>query len=166
MDTLEITRRIRALRQMTVNELRCEYINTFGEENRSRNKDYLVKRIAWRIQANTFGGMTERAKLRAKELANEADLRIRQNPTPPAQTQASDALVKPLSPGRDSRLPPPGTFIERAFRGKVIRVQVEEEAFVWEEREYKSLSAIAREVTGKAWNGFVFFKLDGTGGDA
>jgi hypothetical protein len=63
MDTIQITQAIRELRQMTVGELREKYIEVFGEANRSRNRDYLIRRIAWRIQANAEGGITERAKL-------------------------------------------------------------------------------------------------------
>jgi hypothetical protein len=79
MDTIQITQAIRELRQMTVGELREEYIEVFGEANRSRNRDYLIRRIAWRIQANAEGGITERAKLRAQDLANEADIRVCHN---------------------------------------------------------------------------------------
>ena len=158
MDTLELTQQIRSLRQMSVGELRARYAEVFGEENRSRNKDYLMRRIAWRIQANAEGGISERARLRAQELAREADLRVchtRQVLLPRAVT---DALKVPYHPPRDPRLPPPGTVLTREFRGQVISVLVEPDSFRWNGQQFKSLSAIAREVTGKSWNGFVFFK--------
>jgi hypothetical protein len=63
MDTIQITQDIRELRQMTVGELREKYTEVLGEANRSRNRDYLIRRIAWRIQGNAEGGITERAKL-------------------------------------------------------------------------------------------------------
>ena len=159
MDTLELTQQIRALRQMSVGELRARYAEVFGEKNRSRNKDYLVRRIAWRIQANASGGISERARLRAQELANEADLRVcHTERKTPAQRTVTEAWKAPYSPPRDPRLPPPGTVLTREFKGRVISVLVEHDSFRWNGQPFKSLSAIAREVTGKSWNGHVFFK--------
>ncbi|MBC2595646.1 DUF2924 domain-containing protein [Ruficoccus amylovorans] len=163
MDTLQLTTEIRALRQMSVGELRARYAEVFGEKNRSRNKDYLVRRIAWRIQADTSGGISERARLRAQELANEADLRVCHTERKtlaqrPAQQTVTEALRAPYSPARDPRLPPPGTVLTREFKGQTISVLVEHDSFRWNGQQFKSLSAIAREVTGKSWNGFIFFK--------
>ena len=163
MDTLDITREIRELRKMTVGQLRDKYAKVFGEENRSRNKDYLVRRIAWRIQANAYGGISERARLRIKELANEADLRVRfpRNESPEAKPDPKRTVSGSLHLGRDSRLPPPGTVLTREFKGETIAVEVGVDSFRWNDQDFKSLSAIAREVTGKSWNGFIFFRLGG-----
>ena len=161
MDTLELMREIRALRQMSAGQLRAKYAEVFGEENRSRNKDYLVRRIAWRLQANASGGITERARLRARELANEADLRVRLPKQLPPAPGVAEALTAPMQPSRDPRLPPPGTVIHREFKGQTITVLVDVDSFRWNGQDYKSLSAIAREVTGKSWNGFVFFRIGG-----
>ena len=49
----------------------------FGEASRSNHKQFLFRRIAWRMQANAYGGLSERARRRALEIANDADLRIR-----------------------------------------------------------------------------------------
>jgi hypothetical protein len=62
---------------MTVGGLRQKYREVFGEEFRSNHKDFLFRRIAWRLQANAVGGLSERARRRALEIANDADLRIR-----------------------------------------------------------------------------------------
>ena len=62
---------------MTVTQLRQKYVEVFGEETRSNNKQFLFRRIAWRIQALAEGGLSERARRRALEIANDADLRIR-----------------------------------------------------------------------------------------
>ena len=61
---------------MAVKDLRLKYAEVFNEPTNAHNKDWLVKRIAWRLQAQNEGGLSERAKQRAKELANEADLRV------------------------------------------------------------------------------------------
>lgn len=72
---LNIVKEVAAMRKMTVNELREKYGEVFGDGTNARNKDWLVKRIAWRMQANEEGGLSERARRRALELANDADLR-------------------------------------------------------------------------------------------
>lgn len=96
------------------------------------------------------------------EIANDADLRIR----PPQPTNDAIALpgdgrtvVQRLEPGGDSRLPMPGTILVRKYRGKPITVTVRENGFEYQDKIYRSLSAIAREVTGTRWNGFLFFGL-------
>ena len=61
---------------MAVKDLRLKYAEVFGDQTNANNRDWLVKRIAWRLQAQNEGGLSERAKQRAKELANEADLRV------------------------------------------------------------------------------------------
>jgi hypothetical protein len=68
-----LKKELSALERMTVDELREKHRILFGEENRSRHKDFLRKRIAWRIQALAEGGLSERARQRALELANDAD---------------------------------------------------------------------------------------------
>lgn len=161
MDTLQLTTEIRALRAMSVNQLRVKYAEVYGEENRCRNRDYLIRRIAWRLQANASGGISERARLRATELANEADLRVsppRRRGQPVLPDAAADTLSAPYRPERDPRLPPPGTVITRTFKGRDIAVLIEQDGFRWNGQSFKSLSAIAREATGKSWNGFIFFQ--------
>src|SRR3954470_17014688 len=97
-----IVAQIAALKQMTVGQLREVYAEKFGDQSNSRNKPWLFKRIAWRIQELAEGGLSERAKKRALELANDADLRLR----PPRGHVAPTA---PAKPKRDPRLPSPGT---------------------------------------------------------
>jgi len=151
-----IWREIDGLRQQTVGQLQVKYHLVFGQESRSNHKQFLLRRIAWRLQANAEGGLSERARLRATVLAEEADLRIR----------APKSFLKELAnPGRkklrDSRLPAPGQSLSREFRGQTVSVEVLKTGFRCEERVYKSLSAVARHVTGVQWNGFSFFGLDG-----
>ncbi|WP_054030610.1 DUF2924 domain-containing protein [Desulfatitalea tepidiphila] len=160
---------IQGLSRMTVGELREKYIEVFGEESRSFHKDFLRKRIAWRIQALAEGDLSERARRRADALANDAELRIR-TPRKPVETDMAQEIsrisTRRISGGRDPRLPIPGTILAREFQGRDIVVKVLDHDFEFEGRRYKSLSAIAREVTGTKWNGFLFFGIDhnrGTG---
>lgn len=71
----DIAREVRALKRMTVGQLRDRYAEVFGEETRSHHKDYLWKRIAWRMQVLAEGDISEAARQRARELACDADLR-------------------------------------------------------------------------------------------
>ncbi len=156
--------RIRALQAMTVKDLRAAHIEVFGEESRSNNKAYLWKRIAWRIQANEEGDLSERARRRAAELANDADVRIRAprgafgdgSAPPPERTE-----VHPFDRVRDDRLPMPGTVLTRDYKGRAIRMMVLDDCFEYEGRPYRSLTAVAQEVTGSHWNGYHFFGLTG-----
>src|SRR5258705_13635921 len=144
------------LQHQTVSELHRKYHEVFGHESRSNHKQFLLRRIAWRLQANAEGGLSERAGQRALALAEEADLRIR----------APESFLKELaSPGgkkpRDSRLPAPGQWLSRQFQGQTVSVEILGTGFRYQERVYKSLSAVARHVTGVQWNGFSFFHVQG-----
>ncbi len=68
---------IEGLRKMTVGQLRRKHLELFGEESRSNHKEFLFKRIAWRMQAVAEGGLSERTHNSAIKLANDADLWIR-----------------------------------------------------------------------------------------
>src|SRR4051812_2998890 len=146
-----IVAQIAALKGMTVGQLREVFQEKFGEPTKSRNKQWLFKRIAWRIQELAEGGLSERAKKRALELANDADLRLR----PPKGHKAPE----PAGPKRDPRLPAVGTELKREFNGKMHVVAVEKDGFTYRGKPYKSLSAIAKQITGTQWNGFLFFGL-------
>ena len=65
--------KIQGLSRMTVGALRARYLEVFGEETRSHHKEFLRKRIAWRLQALAEGDLSERARRRAEALATDAD---------------------------------------------------------------------------------------------
>jgi hypothetical protein len=152
-------REIDALRHQSVGQLRVKYLEVFGLESRSNHKQFLVRRIAWRLQANAEGDLSQRARERALALADEADLRIRAPES--FLSQLSGPIGNRL---RDPRLPAPGTRLCRQFHGQIVSVEVLEKGFRYQERVYRSLSAVAREVTGVQWNGFAFFALIGSPG--
>ena len=77
---LNVAKEVAAMRGMTVPDLRRKYAEVFGEEARSRHKAFLIKRITWRMQANTEGGLSERARRRAEELANDVFWKPYQQP--------------------------------------------------------------------------------------
>lgn len=156
---LNVGRELATLRQLTVDRLRTKYAEVFGEQTNTRHKDWLIRRIIWRMQAQAEGDLTERARNRAKELANDADLRM----TPPraaapAPTITTGPKAKVLfRPGH--RVPPPGTILIRDYKGRRIEVLVLANGFEFEGHAYKSLSAVAKAATGQHLNGFQFFRL-------
>ena len=158
MKAMNWERAFAALERMTVTQLRQRYGEIFGEETNGRNKAWLVKRIAWRLQVQAEGGLSERGRQRAEELADEADLRL--NP-PPMKPQAPEeqSAVRVLPFAADERLPPPGTVIARKYKGRTLQVKMRSDGFEYEGEVHASLSAVAKAITGSHCNGFLFFRL-------
>lgn len=157
-----VYQQVQALSRMSIGELREKYLDVFGEETRAHHKDFLRKRIAWRLQALAEGDLSERARRRAEEIANDADLRIRtpRDPVRPGLMEVRERSVTGrLRQPSDPRLPLPGTLLVREFRGRDIVVEVLDSGFEYDGRRFKSLSAVAREATGGKWNGYLFFGL-------
>ena len=169
MMKLDITREVATMERMTVGQLQRRYVEVFGESVRSRHKQYLIRRIAWRLQANAEGGLSERALRRAEELANVADVRVtppRAAKKRPTGTTAPKSATTPGSPtphstATDPRLPPVGTAITRRYKGLSISVIVLPDGFEYEGERYKSLTAVAKAITNSHINGFRFFGLGG-----
>jgi hypothetical protein len=159
---LDIAKEVAALKRMTVKDLRGRYAKAFGEETHANNKPWLVKRIAWRLQALAEGNLSERARRRAAELANDADLRLSPPKPRPAPNGRIETTTIRLS--KDNRLPPPGTIITRDYKGEKLQVSVLPKGFEFDGQVYKSLSAVAKAITGSHTNGYLFFRL-GNGGE-
>ena len=156
--TLNITKEVAAMQRTTVKELQRKYEDVFGEACCGNHKQSLIKRIAWRLQANAEGDLSERARHRATELANDADLRMQ---APPRLGQKGHALV---ARSHDNRIPIPGTVLTREYKGTTIQVTVLPVGFDYEGAVYSSLSAVAKAITGSHTSGFLFFRLNGKGG--
>jgi hypothetical protein len=155
---LNITHEVAVLERMTAGKLQDRYAELFGERPRSRHRRWLIRRIAWRLQANAEGDLSERARRRAEELANDADVRV----TPPKSVVIpvrSERADGPLA--TDSRLPRPGESIVRQYKGRELVVHVVDDGFVYAGERYRSLSAVAKAITGSHMNGFRFFGLGG-----
>jgi hypothetical protein len=162
---MNVGKEVAALRRMTVNELRAKYTDVFGEPTNARHKEWLVRRIAWRMQALAEGDLSERALQRAAELANDADLRTTA-PRPPKHVPApvDRTRVKTLRQALDGRLPMTGQEIVREYKGQTLLVRVLADGFEFEGEVYKSLSAVAKAITGQHCNGYLFFRLRSQGG--
>src|SRR5881392_604402 len=154
------------LQRLTMQELRVHYAELFGETTSAKNRTWLLRRLAWRIQALAEGDLSERARQRAAELANDADLRT----TVPRAPRSVPAVVVDLPPlpvasQSDPRLPMPGTVLTRDYRGQTLHIEVLARGFAYAGQSYRSLSAVAKAITGAHCNGFHFFRsaLSGQG---
>jgi hypothetical protein len=148
---------ISRLRQMSVADLQAEWLRLYGEPARSSNKTFLWKRLAWKVQARVHGGLSDQAKQKLAELAPH-DLVSRHAPHDGARA-SNDPLVSPVQPHRDPRLPAPGAVLTRIYHDTEIRVLTLDDGFEWDGQHFRSLSAVAKAVTGQKWNGWLFFGL-------
>ncbi len=156
--SLDLDRELETLRGMTVAELQHRYREVWGEETRAHSKRHLVKRIAWKLQADAegFSGHPEAVMARARELADFAFLRTRPPSNAEAGVHTSPRVRKRLQ-SRDLNLPPTGTVLRREYRGRVLECRVLEHGFEFDGEVYRSLSGAARAATGVNWNGKVFW---------
>jgi hypothetical protein len=145
---------IENLKTLSIDQLRIRYRQLFGEEHTTRRRDVMMRRMAWRMQSLAEGGLSERARQRALELAADADIRIL------IPRGSRDGAGKRQSGStRDGRLPTVGTVLRRRYQDRTIEVVTLDEGFQHDGVRYESLSAIASKVTGTRWNGFLFFQL-------
>ena len=157
---LNVAKEVARLQKMTCGELRDEFANVTGETTNAKNRKWLIRRIVWRMQANLEGGLSADAINRIRELADGADLRVT---SPATRRLSSDAgkRTRVLPTGVQSPATPlPGTLITRLYKGREIRVRVTTGGFEFEGELFRSLSAIAKHITGSHWSGNRFFKLD------
>lgn len=162
--TQNIKAQIAALTKMSPGQLREKHLEVFGEPTRSGNRAFLVKRIAWRIQSLAEGGLSERARQRAAELARDADIRITA-PRMPVASGGGTTQTTALPTTKASGIPTPGAVLTRQYQGRLIEVTVLPKGFEWEGNVYRSLSGVAKAVTGSHWNGQFFFGLRPRNGD-
>jgi len=157
---LNIEKEVVNMRQLTTDELRKVYAEVFLEATNNRNKQWLIKRIAWRMQANAEGDLSVRARQRAAELANDADLLM----NPPGNRKAKTSAPTAPANIQHSDYFPPGMKLQREYKGKHISVEVLDVGFSYNGEYFKSLTAVAKAITGKHWNGFHFFNQRNRGG--
>lgn len=135
-----ILRQIAELYAMPIKTLKQRYGDILPPGDVSCNKDYLIKRIAYKLQEDAFGGLPPDAQNKLEEL------KVTLNP------------IKTLG-AHKSRLPMPGTIITKSYKGQEVAVKVLAEGFEYNGKTYKSLSRIAKEISGVHQSGFVFFGL-------
>ena len=149
---------IAALPRLRVSELRARFAAVCGEPTLSHNKVWLVKRIAWRLQALAEGDLSERARSRVAELVAAADLRLSAPRADQTQSDPAPKQAPTLRMPADERLRP-GTILTRRYKGRTLQVEVLDHGFACDGQVYRSLSAVAKAVTGSHCSGHFFFGL-------
>jgi Protein of unknown function (DUF2924) len=145
--------RIEGLMRLGIPALQEKHRELFGKDCTVVHVLYLRRKLAWEIQARAHGSLSEESRQHALGIAWQTTLRTR------AHSQSSQPLNRNTSFAHDTRLPPPGTFLKRSFKGKPVLVKVLAAGFEYDGRVFGSLSPIANEVTGGNCNGFIFFGL-------
>ena len=148
--------KIAALKDKSIPELQKEYEMLFdGQKTPSDNKVHLIRKIAYRTQELEYGGLSEETKTRIAELIEKYDPINNKALRPQVVSGGKNVVAIPSL--RDKRLPIPGTAIQKKYKGQDYLVKVLEKGFEYKDKYYKSLSAVAYEITGAHWNGFSFF---------
>jgi hypothetical protein len=137
-----IPARLAALKTMPLPELKAEWRTLFGAEPPGYNRRYLESRLAYRIQELAYGGLKPETIRRLEALG----------------AQFADRNVTSRRIRHDA-MPIAGTRLLREWQGVEHTVTVLTEGYEWQGRPYRSLSAIARAITGTRWNGLVFFGI-------
>ena len=142
-----------ALKNAPVEELHRRYKELYGEDAAGTHRLYLWRKIAYRLQEREHGSLSTKAKGRLKALIEEFDP-INNKALRPDKPIASQYVSV-----KDKRLPIPGTVITKKYKGTSYQIKVLEKGFEYNGKIYKTQSAIAKEITGAHWNGYLFFSL-------
>ena len=134
--------RLAALKRMSVKELKAEWEALFAAPAPNNSRGYLEMRLAWRIQELSLGGLSRETRKMLDLLADEVDGKSDRR-----------AIIA------DPRNPVIGTRLVREWDGIEHTVTVMKDGFDWQGRKFKSLSAVAKAITGTQWNGYRFFGL-------
>ena len=148
-----IPNQIQNLKNMDISKIQALYKELYGEESNGTHKIYLWRKVAYKLQEREYGGLPVKAKNRLKALIEEYDPINNKALRPDKPAPCQPAVSK------DKRLPIPGTVITKEYKDIKQQVRVLEKGFEYNGKIYKTLSAIAKEITGAHWNGYLFFNL-------
>jgi len=141
----DLAKQLEELRQFTRPELVATWTEVFGHPLRCRaHKDFLIRCIAYRLQEQAYGGLSANTRKQLRKIAAEIEA---------GSSAAFDAPRIKL-----------GTRLIREWNGGTHEVIVITEGFAYRGQPYRSLSEIARLITGTRWSGPLFFGLKGSHG--
>ena len=140
-----VLRQLATLETMPMDQLHERSRDLYGGEPPGYKRKFLIKRLAYRIQELFYGGLSEAAKTRLRQVAQDG---------PVARV---DRRVSGNPPSQVGILP--GTRFVRIWKDRRYEVLAHENGFEYDGRMFRSLSAVAREITGTRWNGRLFFGL-------
>jgi hypothetical protein len=143
----QVLSRLAWIQTAPIAELKDEWRRLYGKEPPPFSRSYITSRLAYRIQELAYGGLKPETRARLEALGEQLD--------------GGNIVLRRIR--ADSR-PLPGTRLIREHDGVQHVVTVRADDFEFEGRPYRSLSAIARHITGTRWNGWTFFGLKGRPG--
>jgi hypothetical protein len=150
---VEFLKEVLTLNNKPLKDLKEKYKKLYGpKEAVPANRTFLIKRILFKLQEQEHGGLSQAAKYKADELIKKHD--------PVNNKSAKSRNGDAKKANRDPRLPIPGTTIAKTYKGKKLEVKALEKGFEYKGKVYRSLSMIAKDITGNIWNGFLFFGLN------
>jgi hypothetical protein len=139
----EVRAKIKDLEALSLQDLRVAWRRLYHKTApRFFRRELLIRGIAYEMQANAFGGLSTRTRALLKKIARQAE--------------SGSGFTSADMP----RYLRPGIRLVRAWKGVTHTVDVLEDGFAWNGGRYRSLSAIARAISGTNWNGNTFFGLD------
>jgi hypothetical protein len=141
-----IITKIAELKDTPTADLRSLWAKLFDSEPPKQNRRFLESRLAYRIQELEYGGLKPATIERLNALSNEL---------------SGEKVTKRRI--RTDQHPIAGTRLIREYQGIEHCATVTDSGFEYQGQPYKSLSAIARAITGTRWNGWVFFGLRKSG---
>jgi hypothetical protein len=142
----DVLRRLAALQTASTSDLKQRWRELFCGEPPAFSRSYLQSRLAYRIQELAYGGLRPETVARLEALGEELD--------------GGNIVLRRI---RADDRPIAGTRLVREYQGVEHVVTVRADGFEYEGRPYRSLSAIARAITGTRWNGWTFFRLRSRG---
>jgi len=140
-----ILRQLAELDDLPTDELKARWRALYGKEPPRFNRQFLIKRLAYRIQELAYGGLSDDLRERMDQILDDEGY--------------NEIGVKTGKRKPKSDKPIPGTLLIREWDGERHQVTVLPDGFEYRGMPYRSLSAIARKITGTRWNGPAFFGL-------
>lgn len=135
-----VVRQINEIQRMSLPELRKKWVDLFGRDPGKLSKQYLIRRLAYRVQELIYGGMSQETREKLRRWA--------ENP---------EQMVK--KPVREKTHLQPGTRLLRDWHGERYEVIVQDDGFLFNGKIYRSLSGVAKAITGRHCGGRRFFGL-------
>ena len=145
----DVLARVAALKTAGIADLKAQWRDLFGTEPPPYNRPFLESRLAYRIQELAYGGLKPETVARLEALGEQLD--------------GGNVVLRRI---RGDDKPVAGTRLVREHQGVEHTVTVLQDGYEWQGRPYRSLSAIARAITGTRWNGWAFFGLQNRRGRA
>ncbi len=143
-----VLRQLGALQKMPLTDLREKWKDLYGTKPPKFSRAFIQKRLAYRIQELFYGGLSEGTEEKLAEMvaSNSKGFPGRKNIEPENEPKGKKKIL-------------PGTRFVRIYNGVRHTVTAKESGFLYDGRVYRSLTAIAREITGTPWSGRLFFGL-------